>query len=145
MAHGYPDYFGQSVWPKYGEPVSTDETFTVTAGTSEDVLDLTCQGVLYFLLIHVWTTAALYNLYVKVTIDGTVLFSYPITYPLYTGFFAPRIHPVVVTLYDCDDLQAFLSIPCDLPFKRSLKITLDGGLCAVDVEGMIKAMHYIVS
>lgn len=50
MAKGYPDFFGTSIWPKYGTPINTyTGIVAVPGGAIVDVITINANGVLFSL------------------------------------------------------------------------------------------------
>lgn len=51
MAKGYPDYFGQSIWPKFGTLLSDVNHAHIIDGANTDIIDINVQGQVTDLLM----------------------------------------------------------------------------------------------
>ena len=81
MARGYPDYFGQSIFPKYGGArQEVQNKVSVPAGTTKSIVTVTGKGVMYQAGIQVLGYTAAYSdrfyLYVDNSLLATVSFEW---------------------------------------------------------------------
>ena len=75
MAKGYPDYFGQSVWPKHGSMRTDDELVGVIAGLdTETILLATGLGVLHGATIFINSTVLPAGIEFILTVDGIIVY-----------------------------------------------------------------------
>jgi hypothetical protein len=71
MAKGYPDFFGTSIWPKYGTPIYTSSgLMAIGPGLATDVLTLTANGVLFCLYVFVEGVSDLLGTRIALYADG---------------------------------------------------------------------------
>ncbi len=73
MAKGYPDYFGTSIWPKYGTAILAggDAMFAI-AGATTTVLSIDGQGVLVMARISYAFGAGYLESAMRLIVDGSV-------------------------------------------------------------------------
>lgn len=74
MARGYPDYFGQSIWPKYGTTITANGSEDINHGDEEFITDLTLQGILHRESIHLSGLGNLGEVMLIVFVDGAAVF-----------------------------------------------------------------------
>lgn len=72
MAKGFPDYFGQSVWPKYGTIIAVPVNVAVVGAANTVITQMTGQGVLTYLDFVVHSLVPADTAEVWVTIDGAI-------------------------------------------------------------------------
>lgn len=70
MARGYPDYFGRSIWPKYGTGLVSDLSANILAGSSADVIDLALQGILTYFKVLVSGANQMADVILQLYLDG---------------------------------------------------------------------------
>ncbi len=142
MPHGHPDWFGQSVWPKYGEPVDISGTFHLEDGLIHTET-ITGNGILYKLrlclikdtdlsLISIWLTSN----------DVYLAHAWTSDYWRTSGLLSP-IPQLLCEQWNDDDIRAVFCIPTELPFTTSLKINAvcnDGG--SVDCSLFYRGWYY---
>lgn len=73
MAHGYPDFFGQSIWPKYGGFQNIQGTVTQPFGTHANAIAFSGNGVLSSMNLVIACLADERDHFIRVDIDGFVL------------------------------------------------------------------------
>jgi hypothetical protein len=68
MAKGYPDYFGQSIWPKYGTMIGDDNTFHPIGVAVTNIAARLGQGVLLYFEMYLndnnYTETARFEIFV---------------------------------------------------------------------------------
>jgi hypothetical protein len=123
MAKGFPDYFGQSVWPKYGQMVK-DTGFSVFFGAGVATLTThTGQGVLALgnMKVHGLVPSDLAHFTLKV--DGRIWhYVYLADFTKY-GIFPGTMGPFVARSVRVDDPQYFLEL--SQPIVYGLSFDLD--------------------
>jgi hypothetical protein len=121
MAHGYPDNFGQSVWPKYGEPVFITGAALIPFGGSGGDTYLG-NGVLVGLRIRLTSISILDTCNIVVEINGQ-----PLIYDLASTFFSIGGDGAGKSLIECSYYDSSkLSFECflrrELPFYNDMFI-----------------------
>lgn len=100
MARGHPDYFGMSVFPKFG-PFNRE--YVVKAITSigyTTLIDIEGKGQIYGGVSHVSSGVAILNDYYYILIDGVDAGAYPFSYLYDHGYFSQPFLPVSLLRYD---------------------------------------------
>ena len=145
MARGYPDYFGRSIWPKYGTAHSKIGTsLQVPSLETVEIFSLTGMGVLKWLK----ATAALQpdygSSFFRLTVDNAVID----TLKFYSGHYTSGVcggsslWGIVVFDLLLNDITAETSI--EIPFHDGVVIDLyNASASAVAASG--SAMYYIVT
>ena len=125
MAKGYPDYFGQSIWPKYG-PIKNDTNNVLIAGLATTILtQITSMGVLCFLRIQISGVFDGLSYVLKMYVDNQIIQeSSAGTYGILDTSPASNM-PLVCTFKDVLTLVTIVELHRDVPFGSSLKITID--------------------
>jgi len=74
MSRGYPDFFGYSVHPEYGETTKQSHaSVIIAAGTEHTLLDLTFKGRLLGGKLYTFQSAYDADQYISVEIDGVIV------------------------------------------------------------------------
>lgn len=144
MARGYPDYFGRSIWPKYGTGLVYANGFTIDAGDTATPLDLSLPGVLTYFKLVLSDTVAMPDVEVKLYLDEEGV------YVLYFNDFVDT-HDVLcprslmyVVYRDAGPLKVICSNGIEIPFHTSFKIKVTNG-GAGGIAGTIIACYYAVT
>ena len=146
MARGYPDYFGTSIWPKYGTPIITEGDETVDGGDDRDVITVSCQGIL------MWFLAELYNppntfpgTGVALTIDGVEIVRLFTTAVYGEGYSFNGRLPMYIRYLNLAAQRAIYENGIEIPFHSGFKISLiNSG--NVDAERLLAtSLHYVVT
>lgn len=144
--HGYPDYFGQSIFPKYGAPIEIDLSLDAGPGGSDSV-DIVGNGLLYACLIVGTSAGSVKGDNFSVSSGGVLIYKTNIAqsvgFPSLfgdTGLFIPK---GVNRDYSYWNLQ----LHREIPFESSLTFALD---CAVDSDPTgdsvtIKGFYYAIT
>jgi len=72
MAKGFPDYFGQSIWPKYGTMVADPLNVPVVGIANTVITQRTGQGVLTYFDAVIHSLVPLDTSEIHVDIDGQI-------------------------------------------------------------------------
>jgi hypothetical protein len=125
MAKGYPDFFGTSIWPKYGTILVEEDDLIVAGGAVATLFDIAIQGVIsfgYILCIPV-PPNLLFNIMVE--IDG---YTYPVygpnDYNIY-GWLPGSNLPLVLSYMEGAIHEASFLIGKEVPIHNKFKVSLD--------------------
>lgn len=130
MAKGYPDYFGQSIWPKFGTMLYASFDDNIAPGARETILDLTIQGQLHWGEIEFSSTSALGEKF-YLTVDDLVEFPIDLDRFLYTGFNGASGIPIQCYYADFTSFIDRLLIAYPIPFHTAMKIEVENTAGAV--------------
>ena len=121
MARGYPDYFGQSMWPKYGTPIEVDLLETdIPHGEELDVVSILGQGILFNLKATLVETEASNNAYLDLYVDGTLMATISQVYSQYDNPMT-AIGEVLVPIYRSINYgELIVGLTREVPFRYTL-------------------------
>ncbi|MCJ7639024.1 MAG: hypothetical protein MUO70_03935, partial [Euryarchaeota archaeon] len=128
MARGYPDYFGTSIWPKYGTPIRTGGlVVNVPAGLDVDVIDISANGVFFCAEIRFSTIGDYLASYVRLEIDNQLAWFWLLSNLTLPTSLGGAQELMAITYLDrlSDDLRMTLSR--EIPFRDRVKISVDNG------------------
>lgn len=124
MAKGYPDFFGQSIWPKYGTMI-VDSDSVDTAGAAEtDVLTLTGAGVWTYLLGILTPLAAGGEYTIRLYVDGGLLFILTSGSAYVCAYNEGGGSMLRVNYSDKSNDLIHVMLSKDLPFHDSIRVTV---------------------
>ncbi len=124
MAKGYPDYFGTSIWPKYGTLLIDADDVTTADATETTVFELTGAGVWAYLL-GILSPAATGGAYtIKVYVDGELFFILTSASAYVCGYNESPLAPLVVNYSDVSADLVHVMLTHEIPFHDSIKITV---------------------
>lgn len=140
----HPDWFGQSIWPKYGDPIEINETHDIPPDDS--VTDLfSGSGILYSLNVHVECiediSQDLFGIY-----SGTV----PLVYSVVDGIFmhmnaTDKSNLLLPLVYWYDKTGCTFSLSREIPFTSDLSLYYKSDIThAADVTVYFNGWYYIV-
>lgn len=127
MAKGYPDYFGQSIWPKYGTMFIELDSVDTSDASETTVVEKTGPGVWtsYFGVISSLGAATTFT--IRLYVDGVLLALYPSASLFTCGYNQGPSQPLHVSLSRESDFLLHLSLSHDIPFQASFKLTIQRG------------------
>jgi len=132
MPKGYPDYFGQSVWPKYGDLIAAFDAFHVHFNETTIMLAYTGQGVLSYLQIGITDIAMNDAALINIEIDGNLLFQQTLMGFRVDGPHSGSVSPL--TCYSVNMNPTFneykLEIGREMPFLHSIRVIAITGAAA---------------
>jgi hypothetical protein len=101
MAKGYPDYFGQSVWPKYG-PLQFQGILSpdVLAGATTTLFSIAAQSIGRHGRMRLINVTNPTKVSMQLTVDGTLVLNYTLTYLFSVFGHGGAGDPIVVLNYD---------------------------------------------
>jgi hypothetical protein len=144
MARGYPDFFGSSVFPGYGSPLSVVTlAHVINAGDDYNAVDLACKGSTGPGFIMLADCVTIDDIAVRVTIDGVLHFL--IGLDNFFNILSPidRNHPLALTYLNREAQRVVLSIAPGIPFGQTFVITVGNGL-GWPIEASVELLYYVV-
>ncbi len=113
MARGYPDFFGYSIFPKYGTAELANSFGAIGSGAGEgDMLSITGKGKLLSGFIRIIMGGVWVNNTINVYIDGIQVTTFSITDWHNYSFIHLTSAPIFLSYYNNADLYFFF-IPND--------------------------------
>ena len=145
MAKGYPDFFGTSIWPKYGTPIVTMvHGVVIASGASPDLITITANGVLFDLRVEIVGLSDLQWTRVSLSIDGAVMAnSWAPLDPDYAVFAGEAL--IIAPIYY--DKAAFIfkvSLKREIPFHDSFNVLIRND-SANNITGSVDTVHYVIT
>jgi hypothetical protein len=127
MAKGYPDWFGQSIWPKYGTPLILGGTITVHSGEELPVIDQDGQGVLFSLAAEVDGISDLSDCVFGLYVDTTLLdyFTLKTVGGHFNSMFTTEL--IEIVLYDPITFVVNMRLLREVPFQSHVKFSCNNG------------------
>jgi len=125
MAKGFPDYFGQSIWPKYGTMLTDDELVAgVAPGATATILYVTGQGQLRNASLFINGMGNPASIYILITVDGVLVYANPLYTIMYYFGDTPSDVIAQCTLYDIVAGIYSIVINREIPFVSSFKVEI---------------------
>lgn len=144
MAKGYPDYFGQSIWPKYGAPIyNTTPVYELGMLETKNILSISGNGVLYSLHSGVYADSTIVLVVVELFVDGQMIFdsSLPPTYiPAEHGSGGPVLG---LSVWDKLLNYSMWDLVREVPFRESVVYTVTGN-AVPKTYAYAESVHYVV-
>ena len=135
MPRGYPDYFGQSIFPKYGVFTKENGTTTIAALSTDTVIKVTDKGRTYGARLHIDESFDVSNCVFRLVIDGTIVYDTTPAVSLKHNITEEGQAPFYLRRYDSIDNSYTLCLSKDITFEQSLEITFQNVTAnSVDVE-----------
>lgn len=133
MAKGYPDYFGQSIWPKYGTMLIESDTITTIDNSETDVFVIFGVGVWTYMMGIIITTLSGGIYVIRGYIDGVLLFDIA-SGNAYTCIYNESDGAIIKTMFsDRENDTLYISLNRDIPFHDSVRVTMQR-LVNINVE-----------
>jgi hypothetical protein len=146
MPHGHPDWFGQSVWPKYGEPSYINHVIALEPGEEESHV-LTGPGVLFAVRLIFSPSSNWPGGRIEVYIDGSYYGEvYP--YAWFTALGTGQARQIFdVDLYGVDNAQSRAVLTREVPFSSSITFISKNsvGAGADTVSFYIGGIFYLIA
>jgi hypothetical protein len=146
MAKGFPDFFGQSQFPKYGALDRTYDFEVVPGDSIYTPINLTGQGVILACtqVIEPRSIADLADMYVRFTVDDTGVFTLNPVYLNRGEYVMGRRNFVHTTVYNVEDLRFAFETMVEIPFNESFSISWEVDLGVVDADFTMDCYYYLV-
>lgn len=144
MARGFPDYFGRSIWPKFGTANSLAvPSFDIASGDTQYVIQISGMGVLTYLRITIELKADFSGSSSRLRIDGASLGIVTLRDVSGISMFGGARPPWAWSMFDYDYGYAEAQIGFEMPFHDSVDVDFTNG--SVDPVGVSAlALYYIV-
>jgi len=126
MAKGYPDYFGQSIWPKYGTMFRQGVISPVIIpGATGDIFSLSRKAIAYGGVIEcLGLNVDVFDIVVRVQIDGSLIIQRTPNNMMDYGETGESLSPVTLSVYNKTELRFSLQVQRDISFMTNFRIYL---------------------
>jgi hypothetical protein len=144
MARGYPDFFGTSIFPGYGLPLSTlDVAVVIPALTEVDIISLALKGSIGLGLIYLEDLVTIEDVTLQAVIDGAVHFEFGID-NLY-NILTPLNNDSLFSLsyLNRETQKACILLKPGLQLGQTFVVKLNNGL-GTDIESSVSLLYYRV-
>jgi len=125
VARGYPDYFGQSIFPKYGGAKEVSGSKTVTANTENTIVEVSGKGVLYSGGLYAQGSDKCKDDRVRIYIDNVSIVTISFTALLTRGLVIVPNDIVTLTYYSDIEFKYHVSFLREVTFDEGFKITYE--------------------
>lgn len=144
MARGFPDYFGRSIWPKYGTATSKIGTsVNVASGDTDTIFSLSGMGVIKWLKVGCALELDYGSSFFRLTIDGSVIDALHFYYGVYSSIIPGGGSLWGVTIFDLLLQTIRVESGLEIPFHDSVVVELYNA-AAAQVSAGGSALYYIV-
>ena len=145
MARGYPDYFGQSMWPKYGTPIKTNVLEdNIAAGDNLDVVSIDGQGVLFDVNITLATLGATRDMFLHLRVDSSLMETVEFGSPHLYMSFAACAYLLLPTYYSPNGAVCMARLAREVPFRSSVVLNVTNHTDGIVVASG-KVHHYVIT
>ena len=141
MAKGYPDYFGQSVWPKYGEMELSTYNDPVGTLLTIPVVDLTSQAVLHSGYIYIFNVTNPGSVSMEVIVDGKSLGAMDLSFYFRVSGVQGIRMPFIMTEYMSAGSFCIFVVGVEIPFKSTFQVLVKN-LTALDINVLSYLGYY---
>ena len=118
MPRGYPDYFGQSIFPKYGSlKVATGSGISLPNGVEKTVVSISGKGQVYSGFMSISGTVSPVNTSCRVYVDNNLIFAQTIKNMLDHGFTLPDTTLLYVREYNTTNNYALIVVMKGITFE----------------------------
>lgn len=144
MPRGYPDYFGQSIWPKFGTMMYGDVFETVDPADSLTVINLSMQGQMYWIYLRLDAPTTPLSFTGKISIDQMIDFPLYETHTDRKGVDGETGRIFKCTFDDSNKSQIVLMLSQPIPFHDTFKLTVTNDM-AGDLVVYASYGYYIIT
>lgn len=148
MARGYPDYFGQSIWPKYGTMFQDfSGAVTVAKDATETINTITGQGSILCGYVYLLGKAYFPVGIVKLTIDDTEITSLNINSVEPNVFNRDYPYPLWFHYADLLSLECSLGVREGVSWRSSIVVTVKNstGVVGEDLTVQSRLFYFHVT
>lgn len=125
MARGFPDYFGQSIFLKYGSLQEEDDNGTIDDGAKTAILSVDGKGKTYGGMLYWFGDASVYQDAIFVDVDGVeVGGGSPAGGLVYNNHLCDN-RIITLSSLKADLLRASVLIAKDITFEENITIYMD--------------------
>jgi hypothetical protein len=147
MSRGYPDFFGQSIWPKYGTPLPKFIADNLNEGDDHKVMSITSQGVLFSLSFKLTLSQLVHTPTIALLIDNAQLFLVDAGNYIDMAPFPSDSKLLQLRYFSIDDMIMFFDLQKEIPFRSTAELeivnTAHAGEGAISCAG--RAAYYVVT
>jgi len=119
MPRGYPDWFGQPQFPKYGAVKNLSGSTLVPSGVETEVFSIIGKGKIYYGWIYYLTLYDSSSAYYAPIIDGTRVWRYIIDHMRQRGVYADSGYAMFLLCYDKESNLYVTGLRGDITFEKS--------------------------
>jgi hypothetical protein len=123
MPRGYPDWFGQPQFPKYGSAQSDQGYKIIKESGEKTIFEVISKGRTYGGHIYVFGSGASITDVIHLYVDGKLLLSTTFMYARDYNFSEGYITPLILSCYDTLTPRYAFNINKDITFDLSFKVT----------------------
>jgi len=147
MAKGYPDFFGTSIWPKYGTPtINTGAAIVVHGGNNDTIILITADGVLFQAAFVIVCDDLANSHYLHLYIDGVLVESEKLDQLYLFTSLGGSCGLMNVIHFDRLLYHYRFELAREIPFHDSIEFKVqNSGAAATHVTVDYKTMHYVVT
>ena len=128
MAKGYPDFFGYSVFPYYGDLLNQDVLVPgVVALDTATLFEISHKGILFGGYLYLFSTDAPPTDLLVITVDGSVVFSDSCLHLYWFGYTDSGSTFVCLRSLNYVDLHRTLEFNRQISFSTEFKVELTAG------------------
>jgi len=125
MARGYPDFFGYSVFPYYGDLLEQDPMVAaVLAGDTETIFSLTHKGVVLGGYLYIDDSINWLWINLRLTVDSSELISFSIESFLGINLISCPGVPINILALDMEAKGAILAFTPQISFSTEYKVEI---------------------
>lgn len=123
MARGYPDWFGQSIFPWYGGTSEINSgLMTIPAETTKTLVTIEGKGVMYNIEIWIDTPTHHPTDGAELYIDNVQISDAHLATTRKRGKNIPTLGEFYITLYDVDDFEYTMMMSGLIPFSQKIEL-----------------------
>jgi hypothetical protein len=123
MPRGYPDWFGQPQFPKYGSARYDNGSEIITEVGEKTILEVITKGRTYGGMVYVYGSGASIHDTVHLYVDGKLLISRGFDNARDYNFSEGYVSPLILAYYDTLTPHYAFNINRDITFDLSFKVT----------------------
>ena len=127
MAKGYPDYFGQSVFPKYGPMTILSSLVPLIGAGTTTLVTVDGQGNLSYLELNMISAAGLTSAQFAMYIDGSKIQDMNLQFMMDRAIVVGSNQPLVLSYAKLIDYTFQIELSHALPYGLSFKLTVQTG------------------
>jgi len=124
MARGYPDYFGQGIFPKYGGARRIAGSKTVNAGNTETLFTVSGKGIIYGGEMFINNTPGHHSDVFTLYVDSVLIYVAQPDVLYANGYLSGVGIPVYITKYDRFTGDFYIVVSGGITFDEEVKVTL---------------------
>jgi hypothetical protein len=125
MPRGYPDWFGQPQFPKYGGTYRQAQLVSLLHnGETKTIYEINAKGRVFGGVTFLSTGGDISNIQMRLYIDDQYTDEMTPSRGIWYNYTIPGIKPLILTYYDTLYDQVTISIGTELPFENNFKVVV---------------------